>query len=183
MTRRGEAGYARLAHDHYRTPAWVTEHLLEHIELDGSIWEPAAGDGDMVDVLAVDRDPELIHATDLRGFRGDPPVDFLCQEDYRFVNIVTNPPYSAAQQFIEKALEFADPQMGKVCMLLGHDYDTALKTRGHLFQHPAFWGKLMLPKRISWVGLEGKASPRQIHCWLIWDFFKLPSDQPVIIYP
>lgn len=124
--------------------------------------------------------------TDFLSIETTPLIDRLLREG--LYNIVTNPPYGEAQHFIERSLAIAKAcrqrrGAGKVAMLLGHDYDTALTARGHLFRHPAFFGTLRLGKRITWLGLEGKSSPRQIHDWFIWDFGKDPAARPVTIYP
>ena len=37
--------------DFYQTPEWVTRVLLGFHKFDGEIWEPAAGRGDMAEVL------------------------------------------------------------------------------------------------------------------------------------
>lgn len=188
----GEAGYERIEFDSYRTPGWVTEHLLAYIPFAGTIWEPAAGDGDMLDVVSAAGHNAV--GTDIRGFRESAGINFIGMESHCFTmsllgagvrNIVTNPPYAYAQEFIERALMLTgrDDILGKVAMLLGFDYDTASIARWHLFRHPAFYAKLMLPRRISWVGLEKKASPRQIHAWFIWDWGKARDARPIIIYP
>jgi hypothetical protein len=185
----GEAGYERIANDEYRTPAWVTEHLLAHVKFSGLVWECAAGQGDMVAPL---RAAGLeVCASDIAGYDGR-HLDFLSIKTTPLAQglvrdglaaIISNPPYSHAGAFIERALAITEKNRGKVAFLLGHDYDTAITTRGHLFRHPAFYGKLMLPRRIRWVGFEDKASPRQIHAWTLWDWSKDPAARPVIIYP
>jgi hypothetical protein len=82
--------------------------------------------------------------------------------------IITNPPYTFAQAFIECALELMRPE-GRVAMLLRTDYDHA-KTRQHLFAGcPAFARKLVLTKRIVWF--DGpRAAPSFNHCWMIWNW-------------
>jgi len=50
------SGYERKERDLYETPPWVTEALLPHAQsINGDIWEPAAGSGKMVRVLAKHR--------------------------------------------------------------------------------------------------------------------------------
>jgi hypothetical protein len=47
-----ETGYARVEPDLYPTPPWVVAALAEHVDLRGlTVWEPACGDGRMVEVL------------------------------------------------------------------------------------------------------------------------------------
>ena len=45
------SGYDRQENDFYPTPDWVTEALLNSVELRGPVWEPCCGDGSMVRVI------------------------------------------------------------------------------------------------------------------------------------
>lgn len=188
--RRGESGYEILPGEVYRTPAWVTEHLLAHVAFGGMIWEPAAGEGDMA--AALRRKGLQVITSDTRDTGTDfDGLDFLSAAAAKVAEIgrrsgvrgiVTNPPFSRAQEFIERALMLMEPVAGKVAMLLGHDFDTALVTRGHLFNHPAYVGALRLGRRISWLGLDQKASPRQLHDWFIWSWGS-EAARRIVIYP
>ncbi len=84
--------------DFFPTPAWATHALVDNELFVGEIWEPACGDGAMVQVLAM-RGNRVV-ATDLydRGF-GETGIDFLTS-DRMADNIVTNPPYNAAEGFV-----------------------------------------------------------------------------------
>ena len=67
------------------------------------IWECACGEGHLSEVF--EKHGYLVKSTDLidRGY-GEGGVDFLqCNEPFPG-DIVTNPPYKYAQQFVEKAL-------------------------------------------------------------------------------
>lgn len=187
----GEQGYGRVAFDEYRTPAWVVDVLIDNCPVvGGAVWEPAAGQGDMVSALRA-RDLRVF-ASDIRALPGldCDPLDFTASLSLAGVRvlpaarcIITNPPFQFAEQFIRRALDATEDCRGVVAMLLGHDYDTALTTRGWMFSHPAFYAKVMLGRRITWVGFEDKASPRQIHAWYVWSWAKNPAARPVIIYP
>jgi hypothetical protein len=103
----------RRGSDFYPTPEWATQGLLANEVFTGQIWECACGDGAMAEVLR--RTGYLVLASDLhhRGY-GYGGIDFLTYQ-LRSANIVTNPPYYLANQFVAKALECADY---KVAMLL-----------------------------------------------------------------
>ena len=92
-----------------------------------------------------------VESTDISG-----GVDFLASHDVpTFDAVITNPPFRLAQRFIERALDLTRPGRGAVAMLLGVDYDSA-KTRQHLFgKCPMFAKKLVLTRRIVWVGMDG----------------------------
>lgn len=102
-------------------------------------------------------------------------VDFLDCATVVADAIITNPPYTLAQAFIERGLELADV----VAMLLRTDYDHAAG-RAHLFGGcPAFAKKLVLTKRIVWF--EGpKAAPSFNHAWYIWH--RGHADSPMLAY-
>ncbi len=90
--------------DFYATPPEATRALLSVETFKGLIWEPACGDGAISRVLQ-ERYPVV--STDLvdRGF-GPSGQDFLMQT--RVVdNIITNPPFKLATEFIRKSLDLA----------------------------------------------------------------------------
>lgn len=162
-----KSGYERIAGDVYETPSWVTRALLPHIPLRvESIWEPAAGSGKMVRVLK--NDGFEVTASDIT--RGQ---DFLKVDGYPgealIDAIITNPPYTHAEEFINRALFFTVSHSGIVAMLLRTDYDHA-KTRQYLFGDAnCFAKKIVLTKRIRWI--EGSTgSPSFNHAWYIWDW-------------
>jgi hypothetical protein len=100
--------------DFYPTWPGATAALLAVEKFDGAIWECAAGEGDMSRVLS-DAGYDVI-STDLieRGF-GQSRIDFLMEWTPRAPNIVTNPPFGLAREFVDKALELT---AGKVAMFL-----------------------------------------------------------------
>lgn len=174
------SGYLRQEADNYSTPAWVTRALLPHIpKRIKTIWEPAAGEGAMANVL---RDHDfVVLATDIRSGNNMPTldrsVDFLGESlppRDMWRGLVSNPPFNLAQEFIERALDLTRGDCGFVAMLLRADYDHA-KGRRHLFADcPAFAKRLVLTRRIVWFvdPLTGKpkAAPSVNHSWFLWDY-------------
>lgn len=173
------SGYLRQDSDNYATPAWCTRALLPHIpDRIKAIWEPAAGEGAMANVLR-ERASTTVIATDLRPGNNMPTynqsLDFLNGAPVhrtRFSAVISNPPFCLAQEFIERALELTTPH-GFVAMLLRADFDHA-KGRRHLFADcPAFAKRLVLTRRIVWFvdPLTGKpkAAPSVNHSWFLWD--------------
>ncbi len=167
----GESGYERIARDAYYTPAWCTEALLRHVKFEGKIWECAAGDGQMS--LVLERAGKSVLASDIHPiWPVTIPADFLAVAlpPTNVRHVITNPPYTMAQDFIERAQAVtAYRGGGKVAMLLRNEYDSA-KTRQHLFSKcPQFALKLVLTKRPKWFADE-KASPRHNFSWFVWDW-------------
>lgn len=106
----------RQKEDYYATDSKAAELLLE-VEPDlDNIWECACGEGHLAKVF--DKAGKLKRATDLidRGYGN--VEDFLFNKElYNNGDIVTNPPYKYAKEFVEKALELIE-EGRKVCMFL-----------------------------------------------------------------
>ena len=106
----------RQSEDYYATEPKAAELLLEIMPGLNNIWECACGEGHLAKVF--DNASRLGRATDLidRGY-GTIEDFLLCKEPYNDGDIVTNPPYKYAQEFVEHALELVD--VGRyVCMFL-----------------------------------------------------------------
>ena len=106
----------RQREDYYATEPKATEWLCKLERFEGRILEPSCGEGHMSEVLkkagydVVSRD--LVD----RGY-GE-VADFLDIDNLEWDgNIVTNPPYKYAQEFVEKALSII-PKRKKVAMFL-----------------------------------------------------------------
>lgn len=133
--------------DDYETPAWSVRAIWPHVRpITGTILEPCAGRGAIVEVLTSLYDARYVYACELDyerahrcGAMAKPPQwcaigDWLSGSESdpaitvarsvppgTFAHprlIITNPPYRLAQRFIEKSLETVAPIGGEVCMLL-----------------------------------------------------------------
>lgn len=98
--------------DFYPTPPYAVEELLKREKFEGTVWECACGEGDISKVF-IDKGFEVI-STDLidRGFGTQ--EDFL-KSSKTANNIVTNPPYKLALDFVLKAKQQSDK---KIAMFL-----------------------------------------------------------------
>lgn len=95
----------RANRDFYATPEEATEQLLQLEEFSHKVWEPACGLGHISKVC--EAHGYEVRSTDIehRDF-GEGGVDFLkCTEKNIDADIITNPPYKYAQEFVEKAME------------------------------------------------------------------------------
>lgn len=148
----------RQAEDYYATDPVAAEWLDRIEDLDNRIWECACGEGHIAKVFV--RNGHEVMSTDLidRGY-GRGGVDFLkCQEQF-YGDIVTNPPYKYAQEFIEHALELI-PEGNKVCMFLKVQFLEGKNRKKFFASHP--------PKRV-WV------SSSRISCYTNGEFKKTSS--------
>ena len=109
----------RIPNEYYPTPPEATRALLSVETFDGSIWEPACGEGAIASELSAAG--HKVVATDLVDYGyGIPRIDFLKETRPRAKHIVTNPPYGSglADAFITRSLAFAQQTGGTVAMLL-----------------------------------------------------------------
>jgi hypothetical protein len=110
----------RELHDFYATEPLAAQLLLDVEKFKPTIWECACGAGHLSKVFI--ENGYNVLSTDMvdRGY-GIGGVDFLKvapgQIDLRSTDIITNPPYSLAKEFVEHALELL-PQNGKLAMFL-----------------------------------------------------------------
>jgi len=170
------SGYDRVDGEFYETEPWVTEALLAKVRFRGVVWEPAAGGGAMVNVLA--GGGYEVMASDIkgddRGCASALKLDFLAVKTLPLgvETVATNPPFGQRGQlalaFMRHAVRLTEPVGGMVAMLAKVDFDSA-KTRKDLFGGPPFAGKIVLTQRPHWVEARD-ASPRHNFCWLIWDW-------------
>ena len=98
----------REENDFYATPPIATETLLKIIDLDKSIpiLEPCCGKRHISKIL--EKNDFKVISNDLiyRGY-GNGGIDFLLDKNKEIdCNIITNPPYKYAQQFVEKSMEY-----------------------------------------------------------------------------
>lgn len=104
--------------DYYATEPRAVELLLEQEEFASKVWEPACGEGHISKVLK-EHGCEVF-SSDLidRGY-GDGWMDFLQFKQTKEMDcdIITNPPYKFAKEFVEKALDVVAPGH-KVAMFL-----------------------------------------------------------------
>lgn len=97
--------------DFYQTPTFATESLVNSKLIgDGCIWEPMAGNGAISKVLA--RHNFKVISSDVieRDYKLDFVCDFFNNDiDVNATQIVTNPPYKYADDFIVKCLSANKP--------------------------------------------------------------------------
>lgn len=117
--------------DFYATEPKAAKLLLELETFSPNIWECACGEGSLSKVF--ESAGYNVKSTDLvdRGF-GESGIDFLSIDNIKWDgDIVTNPPYRYAQEFVEKALKII-PEGKKVAMFLKLQFLEG-KARKYLF--------------------------------------------------
>ena len=171
----GNTAYKRSEVDFYPTPPEATIALLEFLRLpEGTkIWECACGEGHMVNVF---RDAGFcVIGTDIQS-----GTDFLTADLPDNVDwIITNPPFSLSQKFIERCIEHGKP----FAMLLKSQYWHA-KKRKKLFDRYAPSFVLPLTWRPDFLFKKrGAGSPLMDVMWCVWQVGNrktvyIPLDKP-----
>jgi len=149
----------RVENDYYATDPKAGKLLLELETFSENIWECACGEGHLSKVF--ENAGYKVKSSDLinRGFGGT--LDFLTTTEIWDGDIITNPPYKYAQEFIEKSLQIIT-EGKKVAMFLKLQFMEG-KKRKKMFQK--------FPPKTIYI------SSSRLHCPRNGDFetFKNPS--------
>lgn len=155
--------------DYYATEPRAVELLLEQEQFDRIIWESACGEGHISKVLKAHG--YEVHSTDLidRGF-GEGTEDFLASSNSLPLpaDIITNPPYKFAREFVEKALAIVT-EGHKVAMFVKLTFLEGQARRELFRQHPpktvyVSSARLECGKN----GVFGDAHSAVAYCWIVW---------------
>jgi len=155
----GNTAYKRVESDYYPTPPEATKALLNFLKLPAEtvIWEPACGQGHMVKVM--EEYGYKVTGSDIQG-----DEDYLKIPTKECDWIITNPPFSVSQEFIERSIQHGKP----FALLLKSQYWHA-KKRLELFRN--FPPSYILP--LTWrpdflFGKRGSGSPLMDVMWVVW---------------
>ncbi len=176
-------GKKRRDHDAYYTPDWCTDRLIEDPDLPfdlSGVWlEPAAGAGDIIKAIKGRGvwDPFVI-AGDIRAkckaplkrcadeiYTGDflsfDFADLLSKHNRdRFDVLITNPPYSLAEDFMTKGMQIAR----YTCLFLRVNYLASKSRCSFLRAFPP--DVFVLPNRPSFTG-DGNTDMTE-YAWFVW---------------
>lgn len=167
----------RESNDFYSTPKHAVISLLEKENFTGEIWECAYGDGAISEVLK--ENGFNVYSSDIidRGY-GD-ILDFLSDHNRTTSNIVTNPPYKYALEFIQKGLECV-PNSGKIALLLKLNFLEGQKRKKFFKQYPP--KKIyVFSKRLTFYEPDSNKMGKSgvlAFAWYIWE--KGNKDLPII---
>jgi hypothetical protein len=152
--------------DFYPTPKYVVEELLKRETFVGNIWECACGEGDISDVF-LDQGFE-VRSSDLIDRNYGIIEDFF-DSNYVADNIVTNPPFKYALEFVLKAKKQSN---NKIAMFLKTVFLESEK-RKLMFEDKEFPLKTIyqFSKRVSLYknGEKLKNSGMIAYAWYVWE--------------
>tara|TARA_R110002020_G_scaffold89633_1_gene218931 strand:+ start:181 stop:696 length:516 start_codon:yes stop_codon:yes gene_type:complete len=158
---------SRQKDDWYPTPTDATESFLDVEKFEGSVWEPACGDGAISKVL--EAHGMDVTSNDLNDFGyGQSNIDFLMEVRKEADNIISNPPYKLASDFISKAIDLS---VGKHAWLLRLSFLEGIARHTRIYQNfpPArIW---VFKRRLTiWRGDEEiTGSGTTAYAWFVWE--------------
>ena len=175
----------RVENDYYATPYESTRALLDIEKFEGDFIEPCVGGGHIVEILKEYYPNSKIIGVDLvdRGYKDTIVSNYF---DYTFngdFNVVTNPPYSLAQEFLEHSME--QIQEGKkVAMFLKIQFLEGNKRKELFKKYPPKIIHVFSKRQNPWrngsnVDEKGKPwSSTMCFAWFVWE--KGYKGQPII---
>ena len=163
----------RANNDYYATDPKALELLLEREDFFPCVWEPACGGGHLSEVLKAHG--YKVKSSDLvnRGYPGTEIIDFLKVQKSDLIkdfsrDIITNPPYKYAKEFVEKALEISMDST-KIVMFLKLTFLEGQARRKLFKEHPpkkiyVFSKRIECAKNGEFIGSSAVA-----YAWFIWE--------------
>lgn len=152
--------------DFFPTPAWATHALIDNEEFIGDIWECACGDGSMSEVLETTGNKVISSDLIDRGY-GEGNHDFL-HSWRKAQNIVTNPPYNAAEGFVRSGLERTSK---KFALLLRLAFLEGANRQRTIFTESPPSRVWVFSERITFYpsGAVQKGTGTTAYAWFVWD--------------
>lgn len=165
--------------DFYPTPPEATQALLDRIDFNKSIWEPACGNGAISSVLI--ENGHDVTSTDLNDFGfGESNIDFLMETQALCSQIITNPPYRLANEFVLKCM---DLKIQKFAFLLRLAFLEGKARKSQIYDINPPHDILVFSKRLTiWRGDQEKpinSTGTTAYAWFVWSFPSSAKDTRV----
>ena len=159
--------------DYYATDPKAAILLLELEKFSENIWECACGEGHLSQVF--EKAGYKVRSSDLmdRGF-GETGVDFLSEENkFWDGDIITNPPYKYAQEFIQKSLDII-PNGKKVAMFLKVQFMEGKGRKNMFISNPpkvvyVSSSRLLCAKNAEFDKMIANGGSAVAYAWYIWE--------------
>ena len=161
--------YTRAEHDYYATDPIAARWLLQiEPEISNTIWECACGENHLANVFK--QAGKNVRCSDIVARQPDiEQLDFLaCNTPMHDADIVTNPPYKYALQFVEKGLQLVDH--GRfICMFLKITFLEG-KARRSLFEINPPIRVWVSTSRLNcyYNGVVTNSSSATCYAWFVW---------------
>lgn len=169
----GHSKCEREEHDYYATSPIATKLLMQLETFDKNIWEPACGEKHITKVL--ESHGYNVFSSDIINRTGDiKTLDFLQSNIKWDGDIITNPPYKYAHEFVEKALDCISDGH-KIAMFLKIQFLEGKKRKQFFIENPPkrIWvssSRLSCAMNGNWDDKENECSESAVcYCWFIWE--------------
>ena len=165
----------RQKEDFYATNPNALEIFLDKLErdsvfLNNKIWEPSCGMGHLSNVLETrGYDVKSSDIVD-RGY-SDLIVDFLKQGELFYGDILTNPPFKLAEQFVEKGVELLGYEDGKLILFLKIQFLEGQKRKELFKKYPPKYVYCNSSRQLCAKDgeFEKYTATTQFYAWYIWE--------------
>ena len=164
----------REINDYYSTDPHSLEIFLDRlkedkISLHNEIWECACGEGHLSEVLK--NKGYVVFSSDLidRGY-GLSNKDFLKDTSNNLeIDILTNPPYKYAEEFVEKALEI-QANGYYIIMFLKIQFLEGQKRKKLFKKYPPKYVYINSSRQTCYINgnMDKKISSPICYCWFVW---------------
>lgn len=168
----------RVENDFYATNPKAVEMLFEKEKFKGSFLEPCVGQGHIANVIETAYPNEPIYVSDLvdRGYNNTKVFDFLTHNfmGTKIHNIITNPPFSLAKEFLEKSMEIIE-YGGKVALFLKIQFLEGEKRKEMFEKYPPKYIYVFRKRMATFnngqeVDENGKKwATTMCHAWFVWE--------------
>lgn len=164
----------RETNDFYSTDPHSLEIFLDklkedNITLHNNIWEPACGMGHLSKVL--ETNGYEVFSTDLvnRGY-GKSDINFFKTMFHWSGDILTNPPYKYAKEFVQHALDLID-NGNYVIMFLKIQFLEGKERRKLFDSNPPKYVYVNSTRQTCYINgdMSVKMSSASCYCWYIWE--------------
>jgi hypothetical protein len=158
--------------DFYATDPQAAELLMEIEDFDGDIWECATGQNHLANVFKEHgynvRTSDLVQRTE-----GIEQIDFLNYSGTWDGNIITNPPYKYAEEFVYKAMDILQ-EGKKLALFLKIQFLEGKKRRAMFDMYPPkkIWvssSRLLCAKNADFQGMRDGGGSAVAYAWFIWE--------------
>lgn len=155
--------HERAEYDYYATEPKAADLLLEVEDFRGTIWENACGEGHLSKQM--EKHGCTVISSDLidRGY-GQGGIDFFKTKECMGDNIVTNPPYKYAQEWVEHSMKLLEEEK-KLALFLKLTFLEGDKRKRLFKKYP--------PYRVY-------VSSNRIMCGMNGNFYELDDDGNVV---
>ena len=175
MGARNGALESREENDYYATDPRALELFLDKFSEDGEhladkVWECACGEGHLVNVLK--RYGHEVFCSDIvdRGCEGAKIMNFLTAECKWYGDILTNPPYKHAKEFVLNALDSIDNGHKVIFFLKCQFLEGQDRFKSIFKDYPPKYVYVHSARQKTAKGgdLSRTKSPTQCYCWFVW---------------